>query len=107
MRREEEDKMQGSKGTKLVISLQIPEPQVARATPPPVKRPPLEDQVREALELIESGNESRMEWILLNKIHACLKKKKKLSPRGKNIVKMIEPVLAHYGYHGVSSSNAK
>jgi hypothetical protein len=58
----------------------------------------IEDTVREAIELVDSGYCSNVEWILLNKLYeklCCMKK----TPRVQNIINMIEPVLAKYGYH--------
>ena len=94
-------------GTKILIELEMPAPPApVQKQEPKERKPTIEEKVREALQCIESGHDSHEEWILINKIYKCLKKKK-LSERGQNVVNMIEPVLAHYGYFGVSSDSAK
>lgn len=61
--------------------------------------PSVEDEVREALELIESGHDSHIEWKLLNKLARELRPRK--DARSKNLMEMIDPVLQKYGMHGV------
>ncbi len=62
----------------------------------------VEDKVREAIELVESGYCSHVEWLMLNRLMTDLKKsKQKKSQRVQNLISMIEPVLSKYGYHGV------
>jgi len=90
---------------RISISLQMPSAE-APVRKPEASRVPVEDRIREALECIESGEDSAQEWILVNKIYKLLKSKKNLGPRGRNLIKMIEPVLAHYGYHGIDSKNS-
>lgn len=63
----------------------------------------VEDQVRQALELVESGYCSNVEWIMINKLYKKLCEMKP-SPRVANLINMIKPVLAHYGYHEVTSN---
>lgn len=85
---------------KLILQVDTPPPAEKTAKAKPALSP--EDRVRNALELIDSGHRSQQEWILINKLYKSLKSKKQ-TPRVQNLIKMIEPVLAKFGYHGVSS----
>ena len=82
---------------KLMIS--VPEPQVTEKAKPAPKLSP-EEKVKHYIELIESGYKSDVEWLILNKIYKQLCGMKQ-NPRITNIISMIKPVLAKYGYHGV------
>jgi hypothetical protein len=62
----------------------------------------IEDRVRHAIDLVDSGYCSDVEWIMLNKFLRSLYNKKQ-TPRVKNLIGMIEPVLAKYGYHKVTA----
>lgn len=85
---------------KLQILIDVPPPvEKAKEAPCPMG---IEDKVRDALELIESGHESHQEWIMINKLYKALCEKKP-NKRINNLKKMIEPVLAKYGLHGVSN----
>ena len=80
---------------KLMLKLEMPK------EPSPDKKQnikSIEDTVREAIELVDSGYCSNVVWILLNKLYEKLCGMKK-TPRVQNIIGMIEPVLAKYGYH--------
>jgi uncharacterized protein YqcC (DUF446 family) len=87
---------------KLLIKLDMPKPGQASKQPP--EHPPLsvEEKVRQALELIDSGYCSNVHWIMINKLYKTLKSKQS-TPRIKNLIQMIEPALAKYGYHKTSS----
>lgn len=87
--------------TTLLIQIGVPEP---KATSQEGKEAPvsIEDKVRYAIELVDSGYCSDVEWIMLNKLLSSLYKKKQ-TPRVKNLIDMIEPVLAKYGYHKVTA----
>jgi hypothetical protein len=65
--------------------------------------PSIEEEVREAIDLIESGHDSYMEWKLLNKLAKELRTRK--DARSKNLMEMIDPVLQKYGLHGVSEES--
>lgn len=85
---------------KLSISLQMPEEtreEYSRC------RTSIEDTVARALQLVDSGHESRVEWLMLSKLYTSLQKKKK-TDRVTNLIKMIEPVLRKYGYYGVATN---
>lgn len=60
----------------------------------------IEDEVRKAIELIDSGHDSYVEWKMLNKLARELRTRK--DKRSKNLMEMIDPVLSKYGMHGVS-----
>lgn len=61
--------------------------------------PSVEDEVRQAIELIDSGHDSHIEWKLLNKLAKELRSRK--DARSRNLMEMIDPVLQKYGMHGV------
>ena len=63
----------------------------------------IEDEVREAIEMIDSGHDSYVEWKLLNKLAKELRPRK--DARSKNLMSMIDPVLQKYGIHGVSEES--
>lgn len=84
--------------TKIMIEVGMPTPEVSNK--PEIKCPPLEDEVRDALDLIDSGYKSDVEWVMINKLYAELCSLKNPSDRAKNLLNMINPVLAKFGYHG-------
>lgn len=61
----------------------------------------IEDDVKEAIECIESGYDSVVEWKMINRLYKELRSMKK-NPRIENLIQMIEPVMSKYGLHGVS-----
>jgi len=63
----------------------------------------IEEEVRQAVEMIESGHDSYVEWKLLNKLAKELRDRK--DPKSKNLMDMIDPVLSKYGMHGVSEES--
>lgn len=67
---------------------------------PDLEKIPLETKVRDMLDLIESGHESAVEWITINKIFRHLKGR--TDKRSKDILAMIRPVMAKYGQHDVA-----
>lgn len=89
-------------GNKLRLSILID------STPAPgkeeCKKLSIEDQVHDALELINSGLDSQVDWIMINRLYQVLCEIKKKTPRVTNLLNMIEPVLSKYGYHGVSAT---
>ena len=66
-------------------------------TAPEYKKECIEDRVRDACELIDSGHESRKEWLMIQKLNNVLMRKKKLSDKERNVLRMIQPVLEKYG----------
>lgn len=87
---------------KLMIGLEAPEPKSPNSSKKHLPIP-VEDRVREAIELIESDYASGVEWHMLSKLYRDLCNTKKKSKRMVNLINMIEPVLAKYGYHGVDA----
>lgn len=67
------------------------------------EEPSVEEQVRQAIEMIDSGHDSYVEWKLLNKLAKELRLRK--DARSKNLMEMIDPVLQKYGMHGVSEES--
>lgn len=81
------------------IMVEIPTPERSERAPSPMSP---EDRIRRYIELVESGHESSVEWLVLNKMYKDLCSRKK-SPRIQNLIDMIKPVLAKYGYHDVTA----
>lgn len=90
---------------KIQIMIEMGPPEGPSKYPP--REPPMsvEEQVRQAIDCIESGNDSYVEWKLLNKLADSLRNSKK--PRAVAIMKMIDPVMSKYGMHGVSEEPNK
>lgn len=84
---------------KLKIMLQMDPPKVGQSKYPPKEETSVEEEVRKAIELIDSGHDSYVEWKLLNKLAKELRPRK--DARSKNLMEMIDPVLQKYGMHGV------
>lgn len=84
---------------KLQVLIDMPDPEMSRKYPE-IPESSIEDDVREAIECIESGHNSIVEWKMINKLHKELRSMKK-SPRVTNLLNMIEPVMSKYGLHGV------
>lgn len=88
-------------GIRIMVDMSVPEPR--KEYTDKACKLPVEDQVRDALENVLSGHESHRDWIMLNKLYAYIKSKKSPNKRMQNIIKMIEPVLAKFGYHKVEA----
>ncbi len=86
---------------KLMVEIGMPTPLPTGPRPVKEAKPPVEDQVRDMIDCIEAGHDSRREWATLNKLYTSLNAEKKKTPRVKNLMKMIEPVLSKYGFHKV------
>ena len=77
--------------------------------PPAPKKPEqpvkesIEDQVHNMLELIDSNVDSRQEWLVINRLYESLTACKQ-TPRVQNLIKLIEPRLAKYGYHKTAAT---
>lgn len=82
--------------SKITIQLEMPDTAAPSCAAPLPK--PIEDKVREALERVESGYKSDVTWLMIRKLYTKLQGMKQ-TPRVENLKKMIEPVLAKYGYH--------
>lgn len=77
----------------VVIKLQMP-------SETKYKSKSIEEKIKECIECVESGYDSPVEWKLLNRTLAKLRKMKR-TPRVKNLIAMIEPIMSKHGYHGV------
>lgn len=90
---------------KLMLELPMPavsaEPVKQKSQEPKTPEVPVEDRVKEALDCIDSGHDSKVEWSMINRLYRDLKALKKPNDRARNLIKMIEPVLSKYGYHKV------
>ena len=85
----------GKKSIKVsVLVKDVPPPEKTKAS-----RKCIEDQVRERIEHIDNGCASHVDFLLLMRLQKSLKKRTKKSPRVKNLIKMIEPVLNKFGYY--------
>lgn len=86
---------------KLNIMLEMGPPEGECNYPSPENKPSVEDQVRDAIDLIESGHDSYVEWKMLNRLMSDLRGMSKKNQRVQNLIDMIDPVLNKYGMHGV------
>ena len=57
------------------------------------RKPSIEERVKDAICLCESGHESREEWEFLRRVHNALMKIKKPNERQKNLISLIAPVM--------------
>lgn len=83
--------------------LDMPPPEAGKSEYPTEPEISIEEEVREAIEKIDSGHDSYVEWKLLNKLAKELRSRK--DARSKNLLEMIDPVLQKYGLHGVSEES--
>lgn len=90
---------------KVRILVELGMPNGSPSEKPAPQKETVEEQVRQALECIESGHDSRVEWITINRIYKYLTGLKRPSARANNLLRMLSPVLSKYGYHGVSSGD--
>lgn len=59
--------------------------------------PSVEERIQDALDMIDSGHESRSDWEFIRRVNNCLMKKPKLSTREKDILAMIQPCIKKHG----------
>lgn len=81
----------------VLVDMGVPE-KLRKPEPEACPRKPIEDQVRESLELIESGHDSSVEFRAINGLYDQLCEMKQ-NKRIQNLRDMIRPVLSKYGYH--------
>lgn len=62
-------------------------------------RPSPEDEVRKRIEKIDSGCGSEVDFLVLKRLQEALRQKKPCTPRIKNLMAMIEPVMKRFGYY--------
>lgn len=85
---------------KISIHVEMPKP---GSSEPYDRHKSVEEEVKHCIDMIESGHDSIIEWKTINRLAAELRGKK--SPRARDILKMIDPVLAKYGIHGDHARN--
>lgn len=62
-------------------------------------RPTIEQKVRDCIERIDNGCGTEVDFLTLKKLKAAIQSKPKLTPRMKNILDMVEPVIRKFGYY--------
>jgi hypothetical protein len=83
------------KGTSVGVSVmihQMPENQVK-------KGPSVEEKVRNCIERIDNGCGTEVDFLTLKKLKAAIQSRDKITPRMKNILDMMEPVIQRFGYY--------
>lgn len=80
-------------GISLLVS-QMPSPRQRRE-----RRPSIEEKVRDCIERIDNGCGTEVDFLTLKKLKAAIQSKPKLTPRMKNILDMVEPVIRRFGYY--------
>jgi hypothetical protein len=99
------DALVKNRGTTIGISLMVNTP-----PPPPQRReghhggeqertPSVEDRVRSCIERIDNGCGNEVDFLTLKKLKAAIQSKEKITPRMKNLLDMIEPVMRRFGYY--------
>lgn len=83
-------------GISLLIS-QMPGP--GRRREHHERRPTIEQKVRDCIERIDNGCGTEVDFLTLKKLKAAIQSKPKLTPRMKNILDMVEPVIRKFGYY--------
>lgn len=63
------------------------------------RRPTIEQKVRDCIERIDNGCGTEVDFLTLKKLKAAIQSKPKLTPRMKNILDMVEPVIRKFGYY--------
>lgn len=81
---------------KLSLSLILQMPSTGQ---PVKKKPNVEDQVRAAIQRIDDGTGTEVDFLLLRKVKVALLKKDKTHPRVKSLLEMIEPTIRRFGYY--------
>lgn len=91
-----------SRSTVIGVSLMV-------KTPPPPRRehhgeerermPSVEDRVRKCIERIDNGCGTEVDFLTLKKLKAAIQSRKKITPRMKNILDMMEPTIQRFGYY--------
>lgn len=83
-------------GISLLVS-QMPGPHQRREHPE--RKPTIEQKVRDCIERIDNGCGTEVDFLTLKKLKAAIQAKPKLTPRMKNILDMVEPVIRKFGYY--------
>lgn len=77
----------------IIVKMEHPEETVPEYTQ---CQPTLEEKVRDAIIMVDSGHESDMEWDYLKRVYNKLETMK-TTKRIHNLLEMIHPVLAKFG----------
>lgn len=85
------------------ITLNIEMPSKDHYTPEACPALSPEEQVRDALDEILSGRDSKREWVFVSKVYKDLLSFHSPSEKQKNLINMIKPVMSKFGYHGTSA----
>lgn len=88
---------------KIIISLEMPTPEAPIPASPTTYQLTPEERVQDAIESVNSGQDSHRDWLFLNKVYQSIQGKN--SPRAQNLCKMIKPVLSKFGYHGMATND--
>lgn len=83
----------------IMLQVGMPDSNTSSIAPVLPQKKSVEDTVREALDCIESGWNSHVEWNMIRRLYASLENSTKKSDRIDNLKKMIYPVLQKYGYY--------
>lgn len=78
---------------KISMMIELPPPSKQETSSSAKRQPSAEERVNSAIELCQSGHESREEWELLRKVNNHLSKKKSLSNREKRVLAKIAAFL--------------
>lgn len=87
----------------IMLDMPVPATKDKNYPEPQDKQASVEEEVRCALDAIESGHDSSIEWKTLNKFARTLRDRK--DSRSVALLEKIEPVLSKYGMHGVSEGD--
>lgn len=87
---------------KLRLKIEMDKPAIE--TPPPLS---IEEKVEAALDLIDSGHESRREWCYIKCLNNYLMRQEKLSPRQEKILMQIQPIMEKYGQMSPTKTEQK
>lgn len=85
--------------TQIKLTIEMPEPGPIQHA----EKLSIEDEIRDCLDCIMSGHDSKREWKVVNKVYRELKAKSNPSKRVQDLIAMIDPVLNKFGYHGVGT----
>lgn len=95
-----QEKKQAARKQKIAIMIEVhQEPPAPTSTEPGpgYGKPSLEQKVRDALEIVDSGHKSDVEWAYIKKVYQQLRPQRDM--RSREICEMIEPILQKYDIH--------
>jgi len=92
--------MHESNKFKLMLEIGMPGVERTAAAQEEPEGPTVEERVKDALDLIDSGHESPVEWRMISRLYNSLCALAKPSKRAINLIETMEPILAKYGHLG-------